>query len=550
MLIEAERRVAAKSGNSTGKSYLEGAYGVYYMDAVGAQLDPYTKEPQGALWILSAPTYDGMFNILWSAALAHIRNAERLGYTMPGWYSERSITWYVREDWKIEGISPPKTVGQEQQHGAAGRHAKYMLITIDEAPGVEEARIRSAKGMASGANNKLLLIGNPTEPQSPFRDEYESPSFRNYTLSALAHPNVEARKEIIGGAASHLDIDAKVRDWCENRGPFQPGLVEPDPAHFDFLYALHPWVGTLQEKEIPDPMPHPGLDGQPVLGHAHAEISVFRPDRRFLSSVMGEFPLDGAGALFTLAHIERGVRLWEQNRSQWHDERGYPLVGYDVIGVDPAEYGGDDAIAAPIWVRKDGLGNIYKRCDRLTTLSKGDGQHLKSQLVHKYGVTPHYVVDSIGHGGETAGMLEQHSRTMNVTRFKSSYGEPSAEAEPLFVNARSAAYWRASRLLLAGRLELPPDKLLHQELVATKYVFQKDRLLIIPKDKIKEEIRRSPDRADALVMGLFEHSVETEAGGLYAATGGRSTRDVPEDLTFYLNHPNAKVVMLEDGMAV
>src|SRR5690606_34365868 len=167
-------RVLSKAANSLGKTHLLGALGVWFMDAIAAQPDEEGRE-QGAIWIMTAPDASTVDSTIWARALEHMNRAIRNGYPMPGEFSEKSVLWRVRaEDWFVEKLSPPKRVGQEQQHGASGRHHTNLLITIDEGPGVDHARYRAAEGMASGATNRIVVAGNPTEAVGPYADRAES----------------------------------------------------------------------------------------------------------------------------------------------------------------------------------------------------------------------------------------------------------------------------------------------------------------------------------------------------------------------------------------
>src|SRR5690606_28919377 len=131
-------RVLAKAANAVGKTHLLAALGVFRMDAVGSEPDDEGR-PQGARWIMTAAGCSNVDSTVWAQALEFMDTAKRNGYAMPGEYSEKSVLWRVRPDWFVEKLSPPKRVGQEQQHGAAGRHATNLLITIDEGPGVDAA---------------------------------------------------------------------------------------------------------------------------------------------------------------------------------------------------------------------------------------------------------------------------------------------------------------------------------------------------------------------------------------------------------------------------
>ena len=62
----------------------------------------------------------------------------------------------------------------------------------------------------------------------------------------------------------------------------------------------------------------------------------------------------------------------------------------------------------------------------------------------------------------------------------------------------------AKREAEAGRVSLPDDDYLKEELMEATYFFnERGKLQIEKKEDIKERLGRSPDRADAWVMGVW-----------------------------------------------
>jgi hypothetical protein len=86
------------------------------------------------------------------------------------------------------------------------------------------------------------------------------------------------------------------------------------------------------------------------------------------------------------------------------------------------------------------------------------------------------------------------------------------------VNARSAAYWRLRNLLRDGKLALPIDPELREELLAHHFFEAPDgRLQLIAKDDVRLAIGRSPDKSDALAMSVYQTEAAFSYGG--AAVG-------------------------------
>ena len=64
-------------------------------------------------------------------------------------------------------------------------------------------------------------------------------------------------------------------------------------------------------------------------------------------------------------------------------------------------------------------------------------------------------------------------------------------------------YWEAGEYFGADGVSIPDDKVLVGQLSSMKYTYSTGRLLIQDKEEIKKDIGRSPDRADACVIGLW-----------------------------------------------
>ena len=68
-----------------------------------------------------------------------------------------------------------------------------------------------------------------------------------------------------------------------------------------------------------------------------------------------------------------------------------------------------------------------------------------------------------------------------------------------YYNKRSEMYFELAKWVKAGG-SLPEDRELKEELCATTFVYQGDKFRIVEKELIKQEIGRSPDKADALAL--------------------------------------------------
>ena len=72
------------------------------------------------------------------------------------------------------------------------------------------------------------------------------------------------------------------------------------------------------------------------------------------------------------------------------------------------------------------------------------------------------------------------------------------------MNLRAQSHWRLRELLERNEATLPRDEELLEELLAIEWQLSPTgKIQIVSKDTIRETLGRSPDKADAVVMGLW-----------------------------------------------
>lgn len=98
-----------------------------------------------------------------------------------------------------------------------------------------------------------------------------------------------------------------------------------------------------------------------------------------------------------------------------------------------------------------------------------------------------------------------------------------------FVNKRAEIYWRLREELDPDQeggsvIALPPDTELRAELAAQRWEVKTNGILLMPKEKIKDLIGRSPNKADAVAMCLSEGN--KAAARRISRFGGRKPRNI------------------------
>jgi len=112
------------------------------------------------------------------------------------------------------------------------------------------------------------------------------------------------------------------------------------------------------------------------------------------------------------------------------------------------------------------------------------------------------VVDGDGVGGGVVDQLRQMAGDQYEVIEINSAAKSNNLAK--FHNVRAEMWWKAAEDLAAGDVELKHDDLeLRRQLCAPRYHFRNTRIVIEPKEDIKKRLGRSPDRADAWIMGNY-----------------------------------------------
>jgi len=162
-----------------------------------------------------------------------------------------------------------------------------------------------------------------------------------------------------------------------------------------------------------------------------------------------------------------------------------------LVVVDPARFGDDKTV---IYAMEDGQvidTEIYGQKDTMETTGKCIAMRRKhnAQL---------HTVDVIGIG---AGIVDRLSE-LNEKVIAINSAEKSGNIT--YKNLRTEMWFNAQKMFREGKVSLPTDEMLLQELSACKFKYNSDGTIgLEPKEKTKLRLGRSPDRADALIYGLW-----------------------------------------------
>lgn len=395
--------------------------------------------------ITTAPTFLQVKRLLW-AAIRNLHSKAKL--PLGGECLTTSLN--LDEEWFALGLSV------DDPDSFQGHHAPDLLVINDEASGVGRDIWEAQQGLLSGARASRLSIGNPTDPQSRFKQECDDPEVHRIQISAWDTPNFTTF-----------------------------GITEEDLED-----------DTWEQKQGDVPLPYPGLVTPRWAARRFRTWGKDSP--MFIARVKGMFPQLSANSLFPLAWIEAAQR------------RSYNPGPTDVnrIVVDVARYGNNETVIG------HRLGYRIRILEKYKAISTEETAHNALHFLRELGASS-AAVDGSGVGGGVVDKLM--AKEVSVLDCIGSAKPVDTER---FGNARAEWHWIVRELMdprLDPVLDLDDDEELAAQMSMLTYrVNPKDgKIWITGKDDLVEELSErgvstSPDRSDMVVMA-FAPAVDSAA---------------------------------------
>jgi hypothetical protein len=194
------RATAVQSCHGAGKSYTASRIASWWLD---------THEPGTAFVISTAPTYPQVRAILWR----EINRAHTKG-NLIGRLNQTE--WWIGDEIVGFGYKP----NDYQTDAFQGIHARYVLVVIDEAGGIQKALFDAAMTMVTNDDCRILAIGNPDDPASHFATVCKPESGWNVlSIAAFDTPNFtgeEVSDEIKYGLVGKTWVEERRKEWGED----------------------------------------------------------------------------------------------------------------------------------------------------------------------------------------------------------------------------------------------------------------------------------------------------------------------------------------------
>ena len=227
------RRTAVKASMGVGKSHISAKIMLWFF---------YTYP--GSLVLFSAPNFQLVEQVLW-------KEIKKLHQSIPfntgaNVYEVPLIKDTKNADHMLIGLTVQTKSKGDESLGSLfqGRHAKNLLIILDECSMLSREILEGALVMCTGGNNKILCIGNPLSNSGFFFDLFKTDGpdqpggWAKHSISVYDTPNIIHQKDIY----PELPTNQWLEDFIAMHGKDSPEYACKCMANFpdQSEYALIP----------------------------------------------------------------------------------------------------------------------------------------------------------------------------------------------------------------------------------------------------------------------------------------------------------------------
>lgn len=145
--------VSVRSGQGIGKTGIEAVAAIWFL----------TCRPNPRV-VCTAPTRQQLNDVLWSEIAKWLETSKVKNLLK--WTKTKVYMIGHEKRWFATARTATKPENMQ------GFHEDYMLFIADEASGIEDKIMEAILGTLSGAENKLLMCGNPTRTSGVFYDSH------------------------------------------------------------------------------------------------------------------------------------------------------------------------------------------------------------------------------------------------------------------------------------------------------------------------------------------------------------------------------------------
>ncbi|HCL4603267.1 TPA: phage terminase large subunit [Clostridium botulinum] len=292
-------KVSVRSGQGVGKTGLEASIIIWFLCC-----RPFPKV------VAIAPTMQQLYDVLWAEVAKWLNKSKVKDFLK--WTKTKIYMIGEEERWFATAKTATKPENMQ------GFHEDYMLFIVDEASGVSDPIMEAILGTLSGAENKLLMCGNPNKTSGVFYDSHnrDRSHYKTHKVSSLDSPrtskeNIEMLKD-----KYHEDSDVyRVRVL----GEFPKGELDT------FIALEYAELAAQYELEAIDFILHFGVD-----------VARYGDDETIIAPRIGDkvFKLNSYSKQSTMVTVGYIIKTFKEYFSK------YPFLKRCKVKIDDTGVGG------------------------------------------------------------------------------------------------------------------------------------------------------------------------------------------------------------------
>jgi hypothetical protein len=452
----------AKSANAVGKTHGAARVAIWF----------YRCFPSSQVYTAAAPPESNLKKLLWGEIGAICEKHPKL------FESDIITTLHVQRSAQsfLTGVTIPSSGTATQREAKfSGKHAPHLLFILDEGDAIPDEVYRGIESCMSGGHARLLVMFNPrAEIGEAYRMERDGRA-SVVSLSALNHPNVVSGEDRIPGAVTRETTVRRINEWCR---PLAPGEV-PDSECFELPPFL---AGTVAKSQS-------GAEYPPL------RVGWYRVTQpAFYYMVLGAYPAQGADQLIGREWVSAARARWDAYVSEQGERPS--LRASAILGLDVGEFGTDANAACFRWGGFVERFVVWGGVDTVVTGDRATAEYRNRKALRAN-------VDATGVGSGVAPLMRRSGCSAVPVKVASSPTEKTELGE--FGTLRDQLWWACREWLRVdpGAM-LPPDELLVEELQTPTYEVKNGKVKVMDKATMRELLKRSPDRADALCLTFYQ----------------------------------------------
>jgi hypothetical protein len=456
----------AMSANGTGKTHLASRLALWF----------YLTRTEVTIYTAAAPPEDNLITILWGEIGEALAKAPHVveGSKVKTLDIARAPKQFIR------GVAIPVSGDAKRREAKfSGKHAPHLMFIFDEGDAIPDEVYAGRESCTSGGEFRTLIMLNPRQPKGEVYRMVTSRAANVVHLSAFRHPNVITGEDVIPGAVDRNTTVRRIHQMCRLMPPEEE--VPPGASTFVLPPFLIGAVGYDQKRQELPPL-------------RAGRYKVMIPS--FSHMVLGEYPAEPEDQLISEEWIAMARSRWDMYVMRNGEKVPKGVRG--IAGLDPGEFGAD----ATAWIERYGgwvpMPDEWHGVDIVIT-SDNARDRFRGKPLRCVNVDANGVGAGVAPALMRYGVPAQAIKTQE-TKFKDeNYFEEEELGE--FRIYRDCLAWQLREWLRADAgAMLPPDEELLEELRIPTYSIRGKYIQVMTKDVMKQELKRSPNKFDALSL--------------------------------------------------